>query len=145
MVVDVPPEEAAEINSQLVAKGLNQIFLVAPNSSPDRIEEVCRFASGFVYYVSVKGVTGSKSVDADEVSARIKQFRQRLSLPIGVGFGIKSPESAAAIARAGDAVIVGSAIIEIIERHLSDLTTMQGEIGAYVAQLRAALDNARAA
>lgn len=145
LIVDVPPEEAAGINSQLVASGLDQIFLVAPNSSPSRIEDVCKFASGFVYYVSVKGVTGSKPVDADEVSARIKQFRQRLSLPIGVGFGIKSPESAAAIAGAGDAVIVGSAIIEIIERHASDLTTMQNEIGSFVTQLRVALDNARAA
>ncbi len=145
LIVDVPPEEAADINSQLVANKLKQIFLVAPNSSPNRIEDVCKFASGFVYYVSVKGVTGSKSIDADEVSARIKQFRQRLSLPIGVGFGIKSPEAAAAIACAGDAVIVGSAIIEIIERHASDRQTMLDHIKSFVGQLRVALDTARAA
>lgn len=145
LIVDVPPEEAGAINSQLVTGGLDQIFLIAPNTSLERIDDVCKFASGFVYYVSVKGVTGSKKIDADEVSTRIEQFRQHLSLPIGVGFGIKSPESAAAVALAGDAVIVGSAIIEIIERHPLDLPTMQNEIGSFVTQLRVALDNARAA
>jgi tryptophan synthase alpha chain len=144
LIVDVPPEEAADINSQLAAHGLDQIFLIAPNSSPARIDDVCKFARGFVYYVSVKGVTGSKSVDSLEVSARIKEFRQQLTLPIGVGFGIKSPESAAEIASAGDAVIVGSAIIEIIERHASDLKRMQTEIESFVMQLRAALDSAKA-
>jgi tryptophan synthase alpha chain len=145
LIVDVPPEEAGTINPQLVEGGLDQIFLVAPNSSPARIDNVCKFASGFVYYVAVKGVTGSKAIDSGEVRAHIREFRERLSLPIGVGFGIRSPESAAAVAAAGDAVIVGSAIIEIIERHSVDLTTMQIELGLFVAQLRDALDNARAA
>jgi tryptophan synthase alpha chain len=144
LIVDTPPEEAAVINSELAARGLDQIFLLAPNSSPARIDEVCKFARGFVYYVSVKGVTGSKAIDADEVSSHINDFRQQLSLPIGVGFGIKSPESAAAVARAGDAVIVGSAIIEIVEKHASDLKTMQSEIESFVTQLRVALDSARA-
>ncbi|HCU88484.1 MAG TPA: tryptophan synthase subunit alpha [Gammaproteobacteria bacterium] len=143
LIVDVPPEEADEINTQLVTGGLDQIFLVAPNSSLERIENVCKFASGFVYYVSVKGVTGGKSVDAEEVGAHIQQFRQRLSLPIGVGFGIKSPESAGAIAGAGDAVIVGSAIVEIIEEHRLDLAVMQQRIESFVTQLRLALDSAR--
>ena len=145
LIVDVPPEEADEINTQLVTGGLDQIFLVAPNSSLERIENVCKFASGFVYYVAVKGVTGGKPVDAGEVGAHIKQFRQRLSLPIGVGFGIKSPEAARAIAGAGDAVIVGSAIVEIIEQHGLDRTVMQHELESFVAQLRLALDSARIA
>lgn len=145
LIVDVPPEEAADINTQLVARGLKQIFLIAPNSSIARIEDVCEFASGFVYYVSVKGVTGSKSVDADEVKAHIAQFRRRLSLPIGVGFGIKSPADAAAVADAGDAVIVGSAIIELVERHADDVAEMCQQIESFVAQLRIAVDDARGA
>ena len=145
LIVDVPPEEAKIVNSQLVAHGLEQIFLIAPNSSKSRIDGVCEFASGFVYYVSVKGVTGSKSVDALEVNQHIAEFRQQLSLPIGIGFGIKSPESAAAVACSGDAIIVGSAIIEIMERHADDFTTMRREVESFVAQLRGALDGARAA
>ena len=144
LIVDVPLEEAQIINSHLVAHGLDQVFLIAPNSSTSRIAYVCEFAAGFVYYVSVKGVTGSKAVDAVEVNRRIEEFRQQLSLPIGVGFGIKSPESAAALAESGDAVIVGSAIIEIIERHADDAATMCEEVGSFVAQLRRAVDGARA-
>lgn len=145
LIVDVPPEEAQPVNSQLVERGLDQIFLIAPNSSQSRIDGVCEFARGFVYYVAVKGVTGSKSVDTGEVKDRIEQFRRRLSLPIGVGFGIKSPESAAALAGTGDAVIVGSAIIEIMERHPDDVARMCSEIGSFVSALRGAIDGARAA
>jgi tryptophan synthase alpha chain len=145
LIVDVPPEEAQAINTHLAGSGLDQIFLIAPNSSPSRIDGVREFASGFVYYVSVKGVTGTKSIDADEVSAGIRQIRSRLPLPIGVGFGIKSPESAAAVACAGDAIIVGSAIIEIVERNADDIDAMCKEVEAFVARLRSAIDNARAA
>lgn len=145
LVVDVPPEEAKDINTQLVKRGLDQIFLIAPNSSSTRVDRVCEFAGGFIYYVSVKGVTGSKSVDAEEVKSRIDQFRSRVSLPIGVGFGIKSPEMAAAVAGTGDAVIVGSAIMEIVECHAHDVATMVKEIELFVSRLRASIDRARAA
>ena len=144
LIVDVPPEETDAINTHLVGSGLDQIFLIAPNSSQSRIDALREFAGGFVYYVSVKGVTGTKSIDAAEVSAGIEQIRHRLPLPIGVGFGIKSPESAAAVARAGDAIIVGSAIIEIVERYADDIDAMCREVERFVAQLRGAIDDARA-
>ncbi len=145
LIVDVPPEEAGSLNAALGALGLNQIFLIAPNSSDERIAGVCEFARGFVYYVSVKGVTGGKNIDAVEVGAHIAKFRKHLSLPIGVGFGIKSAEAAAAVANVGDAVIVGSAIIEIIEAHASDAAAMNRAIAEFVASLRAALNRSRAA
>jgi tryptophan synthase alpha chain len=145
LIVDVPPEEAKTINTHLAGSGLDQIFLIAPNSSRARIDGVREFAGGFVYYVSVKGVTGAKSIDPGEVSAGIEQIRLRLSLPVGVGFGIKSPESAAAVAGAGDAVIVGSAFIEIVERNAGDIDEMCKEVESFAAQLRGAIDSARAA
>lgn len=145
LVVDVPPEEADELNAALSAAGLNQIFLIAPNSSDERIAGVCEFARGFVYYVSVKGVTGGKNVDAVEVGEHIAKFRKHLSLPIGVGFGIKSAEAAAAVADVGDAVIIGSAIIELVEANMGDTAAMNRAIGDFVASLRGALDRSRAA
>jgi len=145
LIVDVPPEEARALNEHLLQSGLNQIFLIAPNSTDERISGVCEFARGFVYYVSVKGVTGGKTIDAVEVGRHIQKFRQRLSLPIGVGFGIKSADAAAAVADAGDAVIVGSAIIEIVERDAGDSSAMHDAIATFVAGLRGALDRSRAA
>jgi tryptophan synthase alpha chain len=145
LIVDVPPEEARVLNANLLERHLDQIFLLAPNSTPARIAGVSEFARGFVYYVSVKGVTGGKNIDAAEVEARIAEFRQSLTLPIGVGFGIKSALAAAAVARAGDAVIVGSSIIEIVERGADDVNTMRQAIEEFVTELRIALDRARAA
>ncbi len=145
LIVDVPPEEAGVLNAALGAAGLNQIFLIAPNSSDERISGVCEFARGFVYYVSVKGVTGGKSIDVDEVGEHIAQFRKHLSLPIGVGFGIKSADAAAAVANVGDAVIVGSAIIEIVEAHADDPVAMNRAIADFVQSLRGALNRSRAA
>lgn len=143
LVVDIPPEESQQLNACMAEDGLDQIFLIAPNSPPERIDGVCEFARGFVYYVSVKGVTGGKKIDTHEVGEHIAEFRQRLSLPIGVGFGIKSAQSAAAVANAGDAVIVGSAIIEIIERESSDSAAMMEALHQFVGGLRTALDDAR--
>ncbi|MFT4562288.1 MAG: tryptophan synthase alpha chain [Gammaproteobacteria bacterium] len=144
LVVDVPPEESSDLNHALASRGLDQIFLIAPTSTRARIESICAVARGFVYYVAVKGVTGTKDIDTEDVSSRIQEFRRMLPLPIGVGFGIKSPESAAKMALAGDAVIVGSAIIEIIERHQERTETMYEEITLFIESLRAALDDARA-
>lgn len=145
LIVDVPPEEAGALNAALDAAGLNQIFLIAPTSSDERIAGVCEFARGFVYYVSVKGVTGGKAIDVAEVGEHIAKFRKQLSLPVGVGFGIKSAESASAVANIGDAVIVGSAIIELVEAHAGDPAAMNEAIAEFVASLRAALSRGRAA
>jgi tryptophan synthase alpha chain len=145
LVVDAPPEESNDINQALTSCGLDQIFLISPTSTRARIERICAVARGFVYYVAVKGVTGTNAIDTVDVSSRIQEFRQMLPLPIGVGFGIKSPESAAEVAVSGDAVIVGSALIEIIERHQGQPDTMYDAIASFVKSLRDALDQARAA
>ncbi|MGH8596245.1 MAG: tryptophan synthase subunit alpha, partial [Gammaproteobacteria bacterium] len=137
-------EEASDCGSAIQRAGLDRIYLLAPTSDLVRMREVAAVASGFVYYVSVKGVTGDKTFNADEVAQKVALLRSVTSLPIGVGFGIKSPAAAAALAAISDAVIVGSALVEIIERGTD------AQIGAlaleqFVATLRRALDASRAA
>ena len=143
LIVDAPPEESVDINRALAANGLEQIFLIAPNSNTERIKNICDIARGFVYYVAVKGVTGTKAIDPVEVGRRLEEFRRVLSLPIGVGFGIKSAESAAAVAEVSDAAIVGSAIIEIVERYIADDELRLTEIHSFVGSLRDAMDRSR--
>lgn len=143
LIVDAPPEESVDINRALAANGLEQIFLIAPNSNTERIKNICDIARGFVYYVAVKGVTGTKAIDPVEVGRRLEEFRRVLSLPIGVGFGIKSAESAAAVAEVSDAAIVGSAIIEIVERYIADDELRLTEIHSFVRSLRDAMDRSR--
>lgn len=139
LVVDLPPEEAEEFNHALTAAGLDQIFLVAPNSPESRIRKVCAAASGFVYFVSVKGVTGSKTAVLDEIAARIDVTRRFAGVPIGIGFGIRTAEAAAGAAAIADAVIVGSAIVELIERGTT-AADVAAEVEAFVATLRSAID-----
>jgi len=143
LIVDAPPEESVDINRALAANGLEQIFLIAPNSNTERIKNICDIARGFVYYVAVKGVTGTKAIDPVEVGRRLEEFRRVLSLPIGVGFGIKSAESAAAVAEVSDAAIVGSAIIEIVGRYIADDELRLTEIHSFVRSLRDAMDRSR--
>ena len=145
LTVDLPPEEARDLNQELRQTGLDVISLLAPTSSPARISAVCAEASGFVYYVSVKGVTGDKTFAVDEVQQQITRVKAHTALPVGVGFGIRSPAQAAALAQISDAVIVGSALVEIIERSHPSLTAMTDAVEEFVASLRAALDTRRAA
>ena len=114
IIVDLPPEEAEELNQHLRANNLHMIFLAAPTTDETRLPRVLDHASGFVYYVAVKGVTGTKSADVSEVSARVAAMRKQTDLPIGVGFGIRTAAQAAEMARFADAVVVGSAIVDII-------------------------------
>ena len=116
LIVDSPPEESHDLNAILRRYNLDQIFLVSPNSSERRIKAVSDLGSGFVYYVSVKGVTGSATLDVAEVAERVSHFRSDVDLPIGVGFGVKTGEDAAAVAGVSDAVIIGSAIVEVVEQ-----------------------------
>jgi tryptophan synthase alpha chain len=111
LTVDIPPEEVASLNEQLQRVGMDNIFLVAPTSPDERIERIVAQASGFIYYVSVKGVTGAGNLDLDDVAHHLARIRERTDLPVAVGFGIKDAESAANIARLSDGVVVGSAII----------------------------------
>ena len=115
LVVDYPPEECSEFSTILKREGIAPIFLLAPTSTDRRFAEVSRAGSGYIYYVSLKGVTGAAHVDLAEVVARIPLIRQRTGLPVGVGFGIRDGASAAKIAAVADAVVIGSRIIEEIE------------------------------
>ncbi|MEX2479791.1 MAG: tryptophan synthase subunit alpha [Gammaproteobacteria bacterium] len=140
LVVDLPPEEATDFNRALTSAALDQIFLVAPNSPESRMHKVCEAASGFVYFVSVKGVTGGKAAALEEIAARIELTRQFAGIPVGIGFGIRTPETAARAAAIADAVIIGSAIVEVIEQG-GEMTALEQKIESLVADLRAAIDS----
>ena len=140
LVVDLPPEEAVTFNAEVTAEGLDQVFLVAPNSPPARMRQVCSAASGFVYFVSVKGVTGTKAAAMDEVSACVAEIRKAGNLPIGIGFGIRTAASAVQAAHLADAVIVGSAIVELIENG-GGRAAVSSAIEDFVTSLRSALDD----
>jgi len=144
LTVDLPPEEAADFHRLMLERGLDQIHLLAPTSSAQRMEAVCRYATGFVYYVSVKGVTGDKALDPDEVRTRIAQLKQTTRLPVGVGFGVKTPAMAATVAAVSDAVIVGSALVEIIEQAGTPEAAAVA-LEKFVRGLRTAMDAGRAA
>jgi tryptophan synthase alpha chain len=115
LVVDLPPEEADAIGPMFKAHGLDPIFLIAPTSTPARIAQVGRIASGYVYYVSLKGVTGSGALNVDAVLSALPAIRAATGLPVGVGFGIRDGETARAIARSADAVVIGTRLIQEIE------------------------------
>ncbi|MGA8261774.1 MAG: tryptophan synthase subunit alpha [Arenicellales bacterium] len=112
IVVDLPPEEAGELKTLADEHGLDLIFLLAPTTAPERIDLICKAARGFVYYVSLTGVTGAASLDGSNAKAHVAVIKSRSRVPVGVGFGIKDAASAAAIARFADAVIVGSALVD---------------------------------
>ena len=115
IVVDYPPEECVSFAALAKAGGIDPIFLLAPTSTQKRIEAVARIGSGFLYYVSLRGVTGAGHLDLDEVAARIPKIRAVTRLPIGVGFGIRDADSACRVAQTADAVVIGSRIIQEIE------------------------------
>jgi tryptophan synthase alpha chain len=140
LVVDYPPEEAGRFARAMREQGLDPIFLVAPTTSEARVAEIGKVASGYVYYVSLKGVTGAKNVDVDAVAARLPMIRQRTGLPVGVGFGIRDAKTAGAMAKVADAVVVGSRIIEAIEAAGRD--NAAAAVQEFVAELRAGMDAA---
>ncbi len=139
LTVDIPPEEANELNAALVAKGLVNVFLLAPTTSEPRIKAIAKLASGFLYYVSLKGTTGSGKLNIDEVIERLTTIRRFTDLPVCVGFGIKSPEAAAAVARVAEGVVVGSALIEIMARAHSP-QARQAALSAFCSGIRSAID-----
>jgi tryptophan synthase alpha chain len=142
LVVDVPPEEAAFIADPLRAQGLDLVYLLAPTSDAERIERIAGVASGFVYYVAVKGVTGAGNFDIGGVADKLEEIRERIALPVGVGFGIKDGASAASVARVADAVIVGSAIVGRIEALVETPSSIPDAVGGFLAELRGAIDGA---
>jgi tryptophan synthase alpha chain len=138
IVVDYPPEECEAFAAKMRAAGLDLIFLLAPTSTEARIAQVAKFGSGFSYYVSLKGVTGAGNIDTAQVAERIAAIRQHVSLPIGVGFGIRDAATAKALAGVADAVVIGSRIIQEIEA--SEPDEAPAAVQAFVAGIRQALD-----
>ena len=115
LVVDYPPEECVEFSAQLKAAGMDLIFLLAPTSTPERMAQIGRLATGYVYYVSLKGVTGSGALDTAAVAAAVPRIQQHVHIPVGVGFGIRDGQTAHTVAQMADAVIIGSRIIQLLE------------------------------
>lgn len=142
LTVDLPPEEGGELLEALRPHDLKPIFLVAPTTTAERMERVCREAGGFVYYVSVKGVTGAGHLDTDAIAAKVAEIRNHTPLPVGVGFGIKDAETAAQVAAVADAVVVGSALVSRIEALAEQPQRIPEQVGSFVRELRQALDRA---
>jgi tryptophan synthase alpha chain len=140
LVVDYPPEECEAFAAQLKAAGLDLIFLLAPTSTDERMRDVGRIATGYVYYVSLKGVTGAGHLDTDAVAKMLPRIRAHVSVPVGVGFGIRDGATAAAVARAADAVVIGSRLIQILEAETRDNAPAAAR--DFMAGIRASLDHA---
>ena len=115
LIVDYPPEECEDFAATLRAHSMDLIFLLAPTSTDQRMAQVARVASGYVYYVSLKGVTGAGNLDTDAVEAMLPRIRQHVHIPVGVGFGIRDATTARAVSRVADAVVIGSRIIQLLE------------------------------
>jgi tryptophan synthase alpha chain len=142
LCVDLPPEESAELKHWSDPLGLNVIFLLSPTSGPDRIQQAGRWGSGFIYYVSVTGVTGARRSLEAQLRSQVATVRRAVSLPVGVGFGISTPKQAARVAGFADAVVVGSALVQTIESAKS--TKQKAEHArAFVARLKSAMRRAR--
>jgi tryptophan synthase alpha chain len=140
LTVDYPPEEAGEWARHLESQQLDAIFLLSPTTPQARIEKVAQLATGYIYYVSLKGVTGSSHLDLRDVAAKLAEVRLRVSIPVGVGFGIRDRATASAIAELADGVVVGSRIVEEIEK--SSREELLANVYQLVSSLRAAVDEA---
>jgi tryptophan synthase alpha chain len=141
IIVDLPPEEAEELTAVIKPLGLDHIFLISPTTHGERLQKICEVASGFLYYVSLKGVTGSNQIDIDAVSEKLAQIRSNTDLPLGVGFGIRDAQIAKAVATVCDAVVVGSALVERIAEHAENSEQMKKEISSFIGSLRSGLDS----
>ena len=144
LTVDMPPEEAEPLASLLKTKGLDPVFLLAPTTDSARLKRICSAASGFVYYVSLKGVTGATNLDMQQVRRGIAAARKETRLPIGVGFGVRDTHTAAQLAASADAVVVGRAIVGRIAESQAERREMLERVGGFVSELRQAMDAARA-
>ena len=138
LIVDYPPEECVEFAARLRAHGMDLIFLLAPTSTDARMAQVAEVASGYVYYVSLKGVTGAGTLDVEAVEAMLPRIRQHVSVPVGVGFGIRDAATAKAIGKVADAVVIGSKIIQLIENQPRDQVAAVAH--DFLKEIRTALD-----
>ncbi len=140
LIVDLPPEEGHELVSLMKAQGVDLVYLLAPTSTEARIALIGELASGFVYYVSIKGVTGAAHLDTDDVARHVATIKSIIPLPVGVGFGISDAETAARVAQVADAVIVGSALVSRIEALVETPERIPETIADFLATLRTAID-----
>ncbi|WP_395062658.1 tryptophan synthase subunit alpha [Paraburkholderia silvatlantica] len=138
LVVDYPPEESVEFAAKMKAADIDPIFLLAPTSTEARIAEVGQAASGYVYYVSLKGVTGAANLDVSSIADKIPAIKKHVSLPVGVGFGIRDAQTAAAVAQVSDAVVIGSRIVQLLEQAAPE--TAADTLTQFITGIRAALD-----
>jgi tryptophan synthase alpha chain len=139
LVVDCPPEESSGLTEHLRERGIDSIFLLSPTTEDERMEKVGRVASGYIYYVSLTGVTGANHLDVQEVGAKIPRIRSHIKLPVGVGFGIRDAQTAKAVAQVSDAVVIGSWLVQEIER--SGRAALIGNVKALVGGIRRAIDD----
>ncbi|HJV05775.1 MAG TPA: tryptophan synthase subunit alpha [Chromobacteriaceae bacterium] len=137
LTVDCPPEEAPELSAALTGAGLDPVFLIAPTTPLERVKEIARHARGYVYYVSLKGVTGAGNLDIDDVARKIAALREYIQVPIGVGFGIRDGATAKAISVTADAVVVGSRLVQEIEAATPE--TAKERLTRLVAELKTAI------
>lgn len=141
LAVDLPPEAAQPFRHALQVKGMDAIFLMAPTTLEERIKKIAEQATGYLYYVSLKGVTGAVNLDADAVREKLETIRNITDLPVAVGFGIKDAESAARIGALADGVVVGSALVNIVAEFQAQPEKIAPAITAFLSTLRKALDN----
>ncbi len=139
LIVDYPPEECEDFAAELKSHNMDLIFLLAPTSTDERMQQVARIASGYVYYVSLKGVTGSGALDTGAVEAMLPRIRTHVSVPVGVGFGIRDAATARAIGKVADAVVIGSKIIQLIDAQPRDRVASTAQ--TFLREIRAALDS----
>jgi tryptophan synthase alpha chain len=140
LIVDYPPEECETFAAALKAAGLDLIFLLAPTSTDERIQQVARVASGYVYYVSLKGVTGAGHLDTSAVAQAVPRIKRHVKIPVGVGFGIRDAATAKAVAAVSDAVVIGSRLVQILEAQPAEGVAAAAR--DFMANIRAALDAA---
>ena len=140
LVVDLPPEEASEFNELLYGRDIDPVYLLSPTTTPQRMDIISLEARGFVYYVSIRGVTGASDLDFDEIHRSIDEIRKHTRLPVGVGFGINSPERAVKIGEYADAVVIGSAIVRMMEAYDGNSETVIASISEFIRGVREALD-----
>ena len=139
LVVDYPPEECEVFAARLKVAGLAPIFLLAPTSTEERMAEIGRIAAGYVYYVSLKGVTGAGHLDTAAVAEMVPRIKAHVKVPVGVGFGISDAETAKAVAAVSDALVIGSRIVQLLEKQTPDNMVAAGR--DFIAEIRAALDS----
>jgi tryptophan synthase alpha chain len=143
LVVDYPPEEAHESVAMFDASGLDTIFLLSPTTTDERLKEVAALGRGYLYYVSLKGVTGAGHIDLDDVAQRVARIRAHTKLPVGVGFGIRDPETARRIASVADAVVIGSRLVNEIES--APAAEVNARVTDFMRGIRDAMDRTAAA